>query len=65
MQLYVSIKINLDIPFPNMIKAYKIYQPIIPVALSYKNDGVVVSQKIKITLKKTKDAPSLSIKCFK
>ena len=35
MQLYVSLKINLDIPFPNKIKAYKIFQPIIPVALSY------------------------------
>ena len=44
MQLYVSLKINLDIPFPNTIKACKIFQPILPVAFSYIKDSVVVSQ---------------------
>ena len=44
MQLYVSLKINLDIPFPNSIKACKIFQPIIPVEYPYIKDSVVVSQ---------------------
>ena len=45
MQLYVSLKINLDIPFPNTIKACKIFQPIFTVAFPYRNDSVVVSKK--------------------
>ena len=44
MQLYVSIEINLDIPFPNIIQACNMFQPIIPVALLYIKDSVVVSQ---------------------
>ena len=44
MQLYVSLKIKSNIPFPNLIKASNIFQPIFPVALSYIIDSVVVSQ---------------------
>ena len=47
MQLYVSLKINLDIPFPNTIKSCNIFQPIFTVDFSYINDIVVVSQKMK------------------
>ena len=58
MQLYVLLKINLDIPFPSTIKACKIFQPIFPVAFSYKNDsGGLTKQKSK--QKQIKDAPSL------
>ena len=53
MQLYVSLKINLDIPFPNTIKACNIFQPIFPVALSYINDSGGLT-KIKIKAKQTK-----------
>ena len=59
MQLYVSLKINLDIPFLNTIKACKIFQPIFPVALSFIKDSVVVSQK---TNKKTLQV--YAIKCI-
>ena len=64
MQLYVLLKINLDIPFPNTIKARKIFQPIFPVAFSCKNDSVVVSQKSNQNKNKQKDAPSLCDKVF-
>ena len=59
MQLYVSLKINLDIPFPNTIKACKIFQPKLPVALSYKNESGGLKTKIKPKQKQIKDAPSL------
>ena len=65
MQLYVSLKINSNIPFPNMIKASNIFQPIFPVALSHINDSVVVSQNNKQTKNKQKDAPSLCDKVFR
>ena len=64
MQLYVSLKINSNIPFPNLIKASNIFQPIFPVALPYINDSVVVSQN-KLNQNKTKDAPSLCDKVFR
>ena len=50
MRLYVSIKINLDIPFPNIIQACNMFQPIIPVALLYIKI-VWWSHKIKIKTK--------------
>ena len=62
MQLYVSLKINSNIPFPNLIKASNIFQPIFPVALPYINDSVVVSQNSK---KNKNDAPSLCDKVFR
>ena len=65
MQLYVSLKINSNIPFPNMIKESNIFQPIFPVALSHINDNVVVSQNNKQTKNKRKDAPSLCDKMFR
>ena len=65
MQLYVSLKINLDIPFPNTIKVCKIFQPIFPVALSYINDSVVVSQKMKSKAKTNKKTLQVyAIKCI-
>ena len=57
-------KINLDIPFPNTIKACKIFQPIFPIAFSYINDSVVVSQNKNQSKNKQKDAPSLCDKVF-
>ena len=67
MQLYVSLKINLDIPFPNTIKACKIFQPKFPVAFSYIKDGVVVSQNKNQRKQKTnkKTLQVHAIKCFK
>ena len=47
MQLYVSFKINSNIPFPNLIIASNIIQPKLPVALSYINDSGGL-KKIKI-----------------
>ena len=64
MQLYVSLKINLDIPFPNSIKACKIFQPIFPVAFSYIKDTVEVSQNKNQSKNKQKDAPSLCDKVY-
>ena len=64
MQLYVSLKINLDIPFPNTIKAFKIFQPIFPVAFSYIKDSVVVSQNKNQSKNKQKDATSLCDKVY-
>ena len=64
MQLYVSLKINLDIPFSNTIKACKIFQPIVLVDISHINDSVVVSQNEKQSKNKQKDAPSLCDKVF-
>ena len=64
MQLYVSLKINLDIPFPNTIKAFKIFQPKFPGAFSYIKDSVVVSQNKNQNKNKQKDAPSLCDKVF-
>ena len=64
MQLYVTLKINSNIPFPNLIKASNIFQPIFPVALPYINDSVVVSQN-KSNQNKTKDATSLCDKVFR
>ena len=60
----VSLKIKSNIPFPNLIKASNIFQPIFPVALSYINDSVVVSQN-KSNQNKQKDAPSLYDKVFR
>jgi len=57
MQLYVSLKIKSNIPFPNLIKASNIFQPIFPVALSYINDGGGL--KTNKNNKQLKDAPSL------
>ena len=65
MQLYVSLKINSNIPIPNLIKASNIFQPIFPVALPYINDSVVVSQNKNQTKNKQKDAPSLCDKVFR
>ena len=65
MQLYVTLKINSNIPFPNLIIASNIFQPIFPVAISYINDNVVVSQKQKSNQNKQKDAPSLCDKVFR
>ena len=65
MQLYVSLKIKSNIPFPNLIKASNIFQPIFPVALSHKNDSVVVSRNNNQTKNKQKDAPSLCDKVFR
>ena len=62
MQLYVSLKINSNIPFPNMIKTSNIFQPIFPVALSYIIYSVVVSQDSN---KNKNDAPSLCDKVFR
>ena len=65
MELYVSLKINSNIPFPNMIKASNIFQPIFPVALSHINDNVVVSQNNKQTKKTNKKTLQVyAIKCF-
>ena len=64
MQLYVSLKINLDIPFPNTIKACKIFQPIFPVALSYINDSVVVSQNKNQSKTNKKTLQVYAIKCI-
>ena len=64
MQLYVSLKIKSNIPFPNLIKASNIFQSIFPVALQYINDSMVVSEN-KSNQKKTKDAPSLCDKVFR
>ena len=62
MQLYVSFKVNSNIPFPNLIIASNIIQPKFPVALSYIIDSVVVSQDSK---KNKNDAPSLCDKVFR
>ena len=62
MQLYVSLKIKSNIPFPNIIKASNIFQPIFPVALSYIIDSVVVSQDSN---KNKNDAPNLCDKVFR
>ena len=59
MQLYVSLKINLDIHFPNTIKACKIFQPIFLVAFSYINDSCGLKTKIKPRQKQIKDASTL------
>ena len=64
MRLYVSLTINLDILFPNTIKACKIFQSIFLVDFSYINDSVVVSQNKNQSKNKQKDAPSLSDKVF-
>ena len=64
MQLYVSLEINLDIPFPNSIKAYKIFQPIIPVACPYIKDSVVVSQNKNQSKTKQKTLQVYAIKCI-
>ena len=39
MQLYVSFKINSNIPIPIYLIASNIIQPKLPVALSYINDS--------------------------
>ena len=64
MQLYVSLKINLDIPFPNTIKACKIFQPIFPVEFSYIKDSVVVSQNKNQSKNKQKPLQVYAIKCI-
>ena len=58
------IKNQLRHPFPNTIKACKIFQPIFPVAFSYIKDSVVVSQNKNQSKNKQKDAPSLCDKVF-
>ena len=63
MQLYVSSKIKSNIPFPNLIKASNIFQPIFPVALWCIVDNVVVSQDSN--KKQKNDAPSLCDKVFR
>ena len=63
MQLYVSLKIKSNIPFPNLIKASNIFQPIFPVALPYINDSVVVSQN-KNQNQNKKTLQVYAIKCF-
>ena len=65
MQLYVSFKINSNIPIPIYLIASNIIQPKLPVALSYINDSVVVSQNNNQTKNKQKDAPSLCDKVFR
>ena len=64
MQLYASLKINLYIPFPNSIKACKIFQPIIPVAYPYIKDSVVVSQNKNQSKTKQKTLQVYAIKCI-
>ena len=64
MQLYVSLKINLDIPFPNTIKAFNIFQPIFPVAFSYIKDSVVVSQNKNQNKINKKTLQVYAIKCI-
>ena len=64
MQLYVSLKINLDIPFPNKIKACKIFQPIFPVALSCIKDSMVVSQNKNQSKTNKKTLQVYAIKCI-
>ena len=64
MQLYVSLKSNLDIPFPNTIKACKIFQPIFPVSFSYIKDSVVVSQNKNQNKTNKKTLKVYAIKCI-
>ena len=64
MQLYVSFKINSNIPFSNLIIASNIIQPKFPVALSYINDSVVVSQNKNQTKTNKKTLQVYAIKCF-
>ena len=64
MQLYVSFKINSNIPFPNLIIASNIFQPIFAKSLSHINDDVVVSQKQKQTKTNKKTLQVYAIKCF-
>ena len=64
MQLYGSLKINLDIPFPNSIKACKIFKPIIPVAYPYIKDNVVVSQNKNQSKTNKKTLQVYAIKCI-
>ena len=64
MQLYVSFKINSNIPFPNLIIESNIIQPKFPVALSYINDIVVVSQNKNQTKTNKKTLQVYAIKCF-
>ena len=64
MQLYVSFKINFNIPFPNLIIASNINQLKFPVALSYINDSVVVSQNKNQTKTNKKTLQVYAIKCF-
>ena len=65
MQLYVPLKINLGIPFPNMIKSCNICQPIFPVALSHIKMIVWWSHKKKIKAKTNKKTLQVyAIKCI-
>ena len=64
MQLYVSLKINFDIPFPNTIKTSKICQPKFSVAFSYRNDSVVVSQNKNQSKINKKTLQVYAIKCI-
>ena len=64
MQLYVSFKINSNIPFPNLIISSNIIQPKFPVALLYINDSVVVSQNKNQTKTNKKTLQVYAIKCF-
>ena len=64
MQLYVSFKINSNIPFPIILIASNIFQPKFPVALSYKNDNVVVSQNKNQTNINKKTLQVYAIQCI-
>jgi len=64
MQLYLSFKINSNIHFSNLIIASNIIQPKFPVALSYINDSVVVSQNKNLTETNKKTLQVYAIKCF-
>ena len=49
------LRINLDIPFSNTIKACKIFQHIFPVAFSYKkNERVDLKTKTKTNKRRSK-----------
>ena len=64
MQLYVSFKINSNIPITIYLIASNIIQPKLPVSLSYINDSVVVSQNKNQTKTNKKTLQIYAIKCF-
>ena len=64
MKVYVSLKINFDIPFPNTIKECKIIQPLFPVAYPYIKDSVVVSQNKNQSKTNKKTLQVYAIKCI-
>ena len=58
------IKNQLSIPFPNTIKACKIFQPIFPVAFSYIKYSVVVSQNKNQSKPNKKTLQVYAVKCI-